>query len=130
MDTVLKFLKDSEVFYFATVEGDQPRVRPFGAVCKYEGKLYFSTTNQKPTFEQIKQNPKIEISACIKDQWIRLVGEAVIDTNREAKTIFLKEYPILSTMYNVDDNLFEVFYLKNATATICSLSGESKTLQL
>jgi uncharacterized pyridoxamine 5'-phosphate oxidase family protein len=128
MKEVLAYLKESGTFYLATTDGEQPRVRPFGAVCEFEGKLYITTNNKKPVYKQISANLKIEISATNKDTWIRIEAEAVHDPRREARVAMLEDNAVLSNMYNADDNLMEVFYLKNATATIASFTSEPKVI--
>ncbi|WP_124066665.1 pyridoxamine 5'-phosphate oxidase family protein [Clostridium sp. E02] len=128
MNEILTYLKECGTFYLATTEGDQPRVRPFGAVCEFEGKLYITTSNQKKVFDQMKKNAKIEISAMNKDTWIRLEGEAISDTRREAKKAMLDDNQSLTNLYALDDGKFEVLYLKNATATIFSFTEEPKVI--
>ena len=124
MNEGLAFLKLCRVYYIATVEGDQPRVRPFGAQCEFEGKLYLTTSNQKSVYAQMKANSKIEISGMSPDgRWIRLTAEAVFDERREAKTAMLEANPELRSLYSEDDGKMEVFYLQNATAVICSFTA-------
>ena len=124
MNEVLAFLKLCRVYYIASVEGDQPRVRPFGAQCEFEGKLYLTTSNQKSVYVQMKANSKIEISGMSPDgRWIRLTAEAVFDERREAKTAMLEANPELRSLYSEDDGKMEVFYLQNATAVICSFTA-------
>lgn len=131
MEEVLKYLKESGIFYLATTEGNQPRVRPFGAVCSFEGKLYIITNNKKPVYDQMLVNPKIELSGMNKGTWIRLEGEAVLDKRREARVAMMNDYEAaLGKMYSVDDNLMEVFYLQNAKATIYSMADGPKVIQL
>lgn len=130
MEEVLNYLKTCGTFYLATNEGDQPHVRPFGAVCKYNGKLYIVTNNQKKVYKQMLKNPKIEICGMSKGTWIRVEAEAVHDSSREAREAMMEDNKVaLSRMYNADDNLMEVLYLKNATATIYSFSGEPKVIR-
>ncbi|EKQ50734.1 MULTISPECIES: pyridoxamine 5'-phosphate oxidase family protein [unclassified Clostridium] len=131
MNEVLEFLLNNPTFYLATMDGDQPRVRPFGAVIKYEDKLYFATNNSKPVFKQITENPKVEISTTSpKGEWIRLNGKAVVDSRTEVKAAMLEAVPSLKRLYSLDDNVFEVFYLDNAVATFSSFTSGSKTIQL
>jgi len=132
MNEVLEFLTSNPTFYLATIEGDQARVRPFGAVMKYEDKLYFATNNTKPVFKQLVANPKVEISTTSpKFEWLRLSGNAVVDSRSEVKTAMLEAVPSLKTMYSSDDAIFEVFYLANAVAVFSSFSStEPKTVQL
>ena len=122
MEEVLKFLKESGTFYLATAEGDQPRVRPFGAVCSFEGKIYIVTNNQKKVYDQMMKNPKVEISGMVGGKWIRIEALAVRDDRREARAAMLEDNPGLGRMYSVDDGIVEVLYLKDATATISSFT--------
>lgn len=129
MDEVLKYLKECGTFYLATNEADQPRVRPFGAICKFEGKLYIITNNKKNVYSQMRSNPKIEITGMNKGTWIRVECEALPDERREARVAMMEEYPTsLSKMYSVDDNLMEVFYLQNGKATIYSMTDVPKVI--
>lgn len=132
MNEVLEFLTNNGTFYIATIDGDQARVRPFGAVINYEGKLYFATNNTKPVFKQLVANPNVEISTTsTKGEWIRLTGKAIFDSRREAKAAMLEAMPSLKNMYNLDDDIFEVFYLTDAVAVFNSFgSAEPKTVQL
>ena len=127
MKKALEFLKSCGTFYLATVEGDQPRVRPFGAVCGFEDRLYIVTNNQKKVFDQMQFNPKVEISGMADGKWIRLSAEVVRDTRREAKSAMLNANPGLRNMYNEDDGIVEVMYLKNAEAAICSFTDAPET---
>lgn len=122
MEEVLKYLKECGVFYIATTEGDQARVRPFGAVTDYEGKLYIVTNNKKKIFQQMLANPKIEICGMRNDTWLRLEARAVHEDNKAVREKMLAEYPSLSTMYAADDGLMEVLYLTEAAATVCSFT--------
>lgn len=123
MKRVLDFLKNVEVYYLATVEGDQPRVRPFGTVNEFEGKLYIQTCKVKPTSHQLAVNPKAEICAFKDGAWIRVACELVEDDRFDAKKSMLDAYPNLRSMYSEDDGNTQVFYMKNAVATISSFGG-------
>lgn len=128
MEEVLQFLKDAGVWYLATDEDGQPHVRPFGSQMIYNGKLYFQTGLKKEVAKQLLKNPRIEISAMNKDDWIRLKAEAVYDESIEAQEAMLDTMPSLKKMYKAGDGNTAVFYLKNATATICSFTKEPKTI--
>lgn len=131
MKRALEFLQESGTFYLATNEGDQPRVRPFGAVFEYEGKLYILTNNKKECFKQMLQNPKVEISSMNKKgQWIRVVGEVANDDRREVKEVALEAYPSLKSMYSVDDGIVSVLYFTKGTATISGFASEAETFSL
>jgi len=130
MKEVYDFLKEAGVYYLATVEGSQPRVRPFGTIDIFEGKLYIQTGKSKAVAKQILANPKIEISAMDKQsRWIRLSGEAVEDNRVEVKKHMLDAYPQLRDRYNENDDNTLVLYLKNAVATIESFGGEKKVIK-
>ena len=130
MEEVLKFLRENPIFYIATVEGDQPRVRPFGAVAEFEGKLYICTNNTKNVFKQIEKNSKVEICAMGKNgRWLRIEAKCFADERKEAKEKMLSDNPGLKNMYSVDDGIFEVLYLKDATATFASMKGEPNTVK-
>ena len=117
MKRVYDFLKKSEVYYLATVESDQPRVRPFGTINEFEGKLYIQTGKVKPTSKQLMANPKAEICAFCDGAWIRVACELVEDDRFEAKKSMLDAYPSLRSMYDENDGNTQVFYMKNAVAT-------------
>ena len=123
MKRVYDFLKKAEVYYLATVEGDQPRVRPFGTVNEFEGRLYIQTGKIKPTSHQLAVNPKAEICAFCDGAWIRVACELVEDDRFEARKAMLDAYPSLRRMYDEDDGNTQVLYMKNATATISSFGG-------
>ena len=129
MNEVYEFLKKCGVYYLATVEGDQPRVRPFGTYDVFEGKLYIQTGLVKPVAKQIAANPKVELSAMSPDgAWIRITAEAVLDDNIAAQTHMLDAYPSLQAMYQPGDGNTAVYYLKNATATISSFTAAPRTI--
>ena len=123
MQRVADFLKAAGVYYLATVEGDQPRVRPFGTVNIFEGKLYIQTGKVKPVSQQIHANPKAELCAFKDGQWLRVACELVEDDRVEARQSMLDAYPDLQAMYSADDGNTEVFYLKDATATFSSFTS-------
>ena len=122
MKEVYEFLKNCGTYYLATLDGDQPRVRPFGTVDIFEDKLYIQTGKIKNVSKQIMANPNIEISGMINGKWIRVEAEAVEDDRIEPKQHMLDAYPSLQGMYKADDDNTQVFYLKNATATISSFT--------
>ena len=123
MQRVCNFLKEAGVYYLATVEGDQPRVRPFGTAHIFEGKLYIQTGKVKPTSRQLAANPKAEISAFHNGTWIRVAGELVEDDRVEAKKAMLDAYPNLRGMYDENDGNTQVLYFRNAVATFSSFTA-------
>ena len=131
MNEATQYLQNCGTFYLATVEGDQPRVRPFGAVCEYEGKLYITTNNQKDVYRQMMTNGKVEICGMYKGTWIRVEGIVKEDTRREARVAMMDaNTAALSSMYNVDDNLMTVFAFESGKATIYSFTEAPKTIEL
>lgn len=130
MNEVLQFLSENPTFYLATVEGNIPKVRPFGFVMNYHNKLYFCTSNQKDVYKQLKANPHFEVSTVSKtNEWLRLSGKAVFDTNQATQQAALDAAPFLSRMYQVNDSKFELFYIEDATAIIRDMKGESRTIK-
>ena len=123
MERVCQFLKDAGVYYLATVEGDQPRVRPFGTAHIFEGKLYIQTGKAKPCSRQIAANPKVELSAFHNGTWIRVAGLLEEDDRVEARKSMLDAYPNLRGMYDENDGNTQVLFLKDATATFCSFTA-------
>ncbi len=129
MQRVVDFLKKAETYYLATVDGDQPRVRPFGTVNVFEGKLYIQTGKSKDVSKQIHANPKVEICAFKDGEWLRVAGTLVEDDRREARVAMLEAYPSLQAMYSPDDGNTEVLYLKDATATFSSFTAAPETVK-
>ncbi len=129
MQEVHDFLKKCGTYYIATVDGDQPRVRPFGTVNIFENKLYIQTGKSKDVSKQMKKNPRIEICGFNAGQWIRVQAVAVEDDRVEAKQSMLECYPNLKTRYSATDNNCQVLYLKNATATIASFTNPPKVIK-
>lgn len=129
MDKVLKFLKDAETYYLATVEGDQPRVRPFGTAHVFEGKFYIQTGKVKDVSKQLHQNPKAEICAFKNGEWLRVSGKLIEDDRNEARQSMLDAYPSLQKIYKADDGNTEVFYFKNATAIFSSFTHKPQIIK-
>lgn len=130
MKRVYDFLKSAETYYLATVEGNQPRVRPFGTVNIFEDKLYIQTGKGKNVAEQIALNPKVELCAMKGDEWIRVSGTLVADERVEAQESMLNAYPSLRTMYTTGQNGNTIVYcLKDAVATFSSFSHAPITVK-
>lgn len=129
MERVCQFLKDAGVYYLATVEGDQPRVRPFGTAHIFEGKLYIQTGKVKPVSKQLAENPKAEICAFHGGKWVRIAGELVEDDRVEARKSMLDAYPNLRSMYDENDGNTQVLYFKNAVATFSSFTAAPEIVE-
>lgn len=130
MNEVMEYLKSCGTFYLATSEDGQAHVRPFGAACIFEDKLYIVTNNQKNVYHQMKENKKVELCGMHNGTWIRIEGEVNEDLRREARVAMLDANPSLSSMYHVDDNLMTVFAFECGTATIYSFTDEPKVTEL
>lgn len=126
MERVCEFLKSAGVYYLATVEGDQPRVRPFGTIHIFEGRLYIQTGKIKPVSKQISTNPKAELCAFKDGVWLRVACELVEDDRVEAKKSMLDAYSNLRAMYDENDGNTQVLYLKNAVATFSSFTAPAE----
>ena len=129
MKRVLEFLKKAEVYYLATVEGDQPRVRPFGTIHIFEDRLYIQTGKKKPVSKQIGINPKVELCAFKDGVWLRVAGELAEDDRVEAKKSMLDAYPMLRKMYDENDDNTQVLYFTKAVATFSSFTAAPETTE-
>ena len=129
MKEVYEFLKSVGTFYIATIDGDKPRVRPFGVVNIFEDKLYIQTGKIKNVSKQMQINPNVEICAFNGQVWVRLEGKVVRDDRIEAKSSMLDANPMLKNMYSAEDDNTEVLYITNAKATFYSFTDEPKTIE-
>ena len=129
IEKVCKFLDDAKTYNLATVEDDQPRVRPFGTALVYEGKLYIQTGKVKDVSRQLAANPKAEICAFNGGQWLRVAGELINDDRIGPKEAMLEKHPSLKSMYRADDDNTQVLYFQNATATFSSFTAAPETFQ-
>ncbi|MDR3316020.1 MAG: pyridoxamine 5'-phosphate oxidase family protein [Coriobacteriales bacterium] len=123
MEEVYEFLKKAQTYYLATVEGDQPRVRPLGTIDLFEGKLYIQTALSKAVSRQIAANPKVEICAFVEGEWLRVETTLVDDPRSETQAHMLDAYPMLKDRYAVDDGNNQVLYLQDATASFFSFTS-------
>ena len=129
MQRVCQFLKDAGVYYLATVEGDQPRVRPFGTAHIFEGRLYIQTGRVKPCSKQIGVNPKVELCAFHQGAWLRVAGELAEDDRVAVKKSMLDAYPNLRGMYDENDGNTQVLYFKHAVATFSSFTAAPEIVE-
>lgn len=126
---VCDFLKKCGTYYLATMDGDQPRVRPFGTAEIFDGRLYIQTGKNKDVSRQMKANPKVELCAFDGETWVRIQATAVDDDRREPKAHMLDAYPMLKSMYSPDDGNTQTLYLRDATATFYSLTGSPRVVK-
>ena len=130
VERVCAFLDEAQVYYLATTEGDQPRVRPFGTALVYEDKLYIQTGKVKPVSKQLAANPKAELCAFHNGQWLRVSGKLLNDDRREAKVAMLEKYPSLKRMYDPDDGNTQVLFFEEGVATFSSFTAPPETVEL
>ena len=128
MEKICNFLKEAGVYYLATVEDGQPRVRPFGTAHIFEGKLYIQTGKVKAVSKQIAENPKVEICAFKDGVWLRVAGELADDDRVEAKKSMLDAYSNLRAMYDENDGNTQVLYFKSGVATFSSFTAPNEVI--
>ncbi|MDR0676468.1 MAG: pyridoxamine 5'-phosphate oxidase family protein [Elusimicrobiota bacterium] len=131
VDKVVKFLHNSKVFYIATIDGDKPRVRPFGVSLNIDGKVAICTGAWKNVFKQIQGNPNVEISAMTPDgKWIRLEGNLINTTTKKNRNKFFDFVPSLKELYKDKIEDFQVLSFEKGIATIQNTDGEIETIEL
>ena len=129
MNEIYDFLKNSGVYFLATVDGDTPKVRPFGTIEIFENKLYIQTGKSKDVYKQIEKNNNVEISAFNNGRWIRITGKLIPDDRREAKKDMLDKNPQLRGMYNEDDDNTIVLYLDSYKAVMYSFTEPPRVIE-
>ena len=129
IEKVYAFLNEAGTYYLATVEGDQPRVRPFGTILLCHDRLYIQTGKVKPVSKQLAANPKAELCAFKDGKWLRVCAELINDDDHEVKVAMLEKMPTLKAMYSADDDNMQMLYLQNATATFSSFTEAPETVQ-
>ncbi|MCR4671751.1 MAG: pyridoxamine 5'-phosphate oxidase family protein [Lachnospiraceae bacterium] len=130
MERICQFLEEAGAYYLGTTEGDQPRVRPFGTVLLYDGRLYIQTGKVKDVSKQIAKNPKVEICAFKDGKWLRIAGVLENDDNRDVKVAMLEKMPSLGRMYSPDDGNMQMLYLKSGKATFSSFTEAPETIEI
>ncbi len=128
MNKIVDFFKSAGMFFIATDENGQPRVRPFGELFLYENELYFNTNCEKKVFQQIIKNPNVELCAFHKGKWMRVSGQAIEGGNETVKTLILGSQPAVHKMYAGKENIFVIFKLENISARLCQFGKEEKIL--
>lgn len=129
MEEVQTFLKDCGIYYLATIDGNQPRVRPFGTAEIFDKHLYIQTGKIKDVSKQLKENSNVELCAFKDGKWIRVLGRLVKDDRVEAKKDMLDKNPDLRRIYDENDDNTEVWYFENGVATISSFTEEPKIIK-
>ena len=129
MNEIRDFIKESGMFFIATIDNNKPKVRPFGVIEIYEDHLYIQTGKKKDVFKQIMDNNNVELCAFNNGKWIRVSGKLILDDRVEVKKYMLDQNPELRTMYNENDDNTAVLYFENGIATIYSFTNEPKVIE-
>jgi uncharacterized pyridoxamine 5'-phosphate oxidase family protein len=129
MKSVHDFLKKANTYYLATVDGDRARVRPFGTINLFEGRLYIQTGRSKDVVKQIEKNPNVELCAYDGGVWLRVACTLVEDDRAQAQEDLLRDYPFLQERYAADDGENVVYYLKDAAASFTGFGGIEKEVR-
>jgi uncharacterized pyridoxamine 5'-phosphate oxidase family protein len=130
MSKINDYLTEAGVFFLATENGSQPKIRPLGAHLEMDGKVLFGVGDFKEVYKQMQANPQVEIVACKQDgHWLRYTGTAVFETDYKYAEAMLDLSPNLREIYNdKTGNKMAVFHLENATAVDIPVMGEGKSL--
>ena len=128
MEEVYQFLKACGTYYLATMDGEQPRVRPFGTVDLYKGQLTIQTGRRKEVARQMLAQPQVELCAFDGSRWLRVSARAVEVPEVEAQAHMLEAYPDLRAMYAPGDGNTMIFALTQASATFSSFTQPSYTV--
>lgn len=129
MSKVYNFLKECGVFYVLTAKGDVPNGRPFGAVMEYENQLYFSTANTKSVYEQLINNPNIQIVALKAGtrDWIRISGQAIECKDLAMKERMIEACPVLNKRFDsATCEYFALFVMEEMDAYLNTDNGSIK----
>ena len=130
MSKINDFLTEAGVFFMATVDGDQPKLRPLGAHLQMDGKIMFGVGDFKDVYKQLLANPKVEIVACKPDgKWLRYTGKAVFETDEKYAQIVIEQTPVLKNTYN-DETGYKMmmFHLEDAKAVQIAVMGSGEVL--
>ena len=130
MSKVNDFLSEAGVFFLATVDGDQPKLRPLGAHLEIDGKVVFGVGDFKAVYRQMVANPKVEIAACKQDgHWMRYTGRVVFEEDPKYAEAMLEAMPNLRDIYNeTTRHKMMAFHLEDATAVDIAVMGEGVDL--
>lgn len=129
MNEIYEFLKKCGTYYLATTEGDQPRVRPFGTIDLFDGRLTIQTGKAKAVSRQLQANPRVEICAFNGSEWIRVEATVAEEPRIEAQVQMLNAYPELKAMYQAGDGNTQIFALTSGKATIASFTAAPRVIE-
>ena len=128
INKVFEFLQSAGTFYLATVEGEQPRVRPYGAMMLYEDKIYIMAFGLTNATRQIAANPKAEICA-FKGMTLRIECKLVEDNRPETQKALIEKMPALKPALGENGENGVMYYLADATATFFKMMEPVETVK-
>jgi uncharacterized pyridoxamine 5'-phosphate oxidase family protein len=129
MSKIGEFLKEAEIFYLATADGSQPKLRPLGAFIERDGRVIFGVGDFKAVYRQLTVNPLCEIVACKKDgHWLRYTGKAVFETDPSYAEEMIKAAGLEAIYNETTGNKLATFHLEDATAVDIAVMGEGVSL--
>lgn len=127
MNRIVEELKKAGVFYIATIDGDEPRVRPFGSVMEYEGNAYICSGNYKEFYKQVKENPNVELCGMYEGPtWLRIKATLEEDNRIKVQEAMLNDPTGPKGLYQPGDGRFVTFKLTNIRAKKCTFMGEEE----
>ena len=127
MSRINDFLTEAGVFFLATEDGPQPKLRPIGAHFEVDGKILFGVGSHKNVYRQMVANPLVEIVAQKGARWLRYTGKAVFETDEKYAQMALDAMPHLKKMYNeTTGNRMMMFHLEDVTAFILDMAGNEE----
>ena len=131
MSKLNDFLTEAGVFFLATTDGSQPKLRPLGAHFEMDGKVLFGVGDFKDVYKQMVANPLVEISAAKPDgKWLRYTGKVVFDTDPKYAAAMLEALPQLKEVYNEKTGYkLAMFHLEEATAVVIPMMGPGEPLE-
>lgn len=121
MGKTYDFLKECGTFFVASVDCKKPQMRPFGAIMEYEKSLYISTSNDKPVYSQLINNPNIQIAAikCGTREWVRVTGKVCEEKNKAMKEKMLNVNPVLQKRFSgINDEKYVLFKIYDMDSVI------------
>ena len=129
MNKIKDFLQETGVFFLATVDGDQPKLRPLGAFLEKDGKLIFGVGDFKDVYRQMRANPLVEIAACKADgHWLRYTGKAVFETDPRYAEEMIRTAGLDGIYNEQTGHKLMTFHLEDATAVDIPVMSAGESL--
>jgi uncharacterized pyridoxamine 5'-phosphate oxidase family protein len=123
MDKIVELLQG--VFFIATEDGDQPRVRPFDGAALIGNKIYIETVKTKNVAKQLQQNPRCEIFAMGDAGTVRFSATAALLDHGDEETSAIAA--IGKYHEGATDNV-AIFALDHILATLTDREGQTHSI--